>query len=185
MLLQQKRAVTALEVFLLLGIVFMSGFLLADDQNQDRPDSSQNMLLEKNTVAHLYFISPKGYHLEAEERLLDSHSAPALYAKALIEGLLEGPRGSGVRCIPENTRLLAVYVRDGLCYIDFSQEVSQGLPGGAEAEYMSIFALVNTLCLNVQDISSVKILIEGKEAETLGGHVDLTYPFGADMTIIR
>ncbi|ACL04745.1 conserved hypothetical protein [Desulfatibacillum aliphaticivorans] len=169
---------------LVLGLLFPAGILYAD-QTSSESGAEQGAQQERTGVAHLYFISPKGYHLAAEDRRLEADQAPALHAKALIQALLDGPRGDGLRCIPEDTRLLAVYVRNGLCYVDFSREISQGLPGGAEAEYMTVFALVNTLCLNVQDISSVKILIEGKEAETLGGHVELTYPFGADMTIIR
>ncbi|MBI9075980.1 MAG: GerMN domain-containing protein [Desulfatibacillum sp.] len=185
MQLRWIKTVAALGIMLALGAVSFPGKPLAGPENQGSTFPEDRILEGENTVAHLYFINPKGYFLSAEERVVENRLTPALFAKTLIEELLDGPRGSGIRCIPKDSRLLAVYVRDGLCYVDFSQEIFRGLPGSAEAEYMTVFALVNTLCLNVQDISSVKILINGNEAETLGGHVDLTYPFGADMTIIR
>jgi hypothetical protein len=41
-------------------------------------------------------------------------------------------------------------------------------------EELTIASLVETLVENVPGISRVKILVEGKERETLAGHADLT-----------
>lgn len=151
-----------------------------DGQTQDmgRP------AMEK-TVVHLYFGDTHGAFLSAEKRVLENNPDPADYARSLILALLDGPKKDGVRCIPEGVRLNAVYVVDSTAFVDLSGEVNQGQPGGAGAEFMTVFSLVNTLCLNVADISAVKILIQGQEAPTLAGHVDIRFPFGADMTIIR
>jgi hypothetical protein len=50
---------------------------------------------------------------------------------------------------------------------------------------LTIYSLVNTLVLNLPEIDRIKILINGREATTLGGHVDLQFPFNANMLLIR
>ncbi|MBS1233295.1 MAG: hypothetical protein H6R42_949, partial [Nitrospirae bacterium] len=44
------------------------------------------------------------------------------------------------------------------------------------AEFLLLKGLYESIISNVQDIQDVKILIEGKETETLGGHLFLLYP---------
>jgi hypothetical protein len=45
--------------------------------------------------------------------------------------------------------------------------------------------MVNTLALNIPEIEAVKILIEGREAKTLAGHIDIRRPFRANMLMIK
>ena len=52
-------------------------------------------------------------------------------------------------------------------------------------ERLSIYSIVNSLILNVSEIQMVKILINGKDALTLAGHIDLRFPLKADMLLIR
>jgi hypothetical protein len=44
---------------------------------------------------------------------------------------------------------------------------------------------VNSLILNIPEIETVRILVEGKEEATLAGHVDLRFPFQANMLFVR
>ena len=39
--------------------------------------------------------------------------------------------------------------------------------------------------LNIPEIKWVKLLIGGKEVQTLAGHIDLEFPLEADMLLIR
>ena len=50
-------------------------------------------------------------------------------------------------------------------------------------ELASIYAVVNSLTQNVSKIDRVQILIEGAEAETLAGHIDLSRPFSEDLSM--
>jgi hypothetical protein len=58
-------------------------------------------------------------------------------------------------------------------------------PGGIKLELITIYSIVNSLILNIPAIDAVKILIGGREALTLAGHVDLRFPFKANMLLIR
>ncbi|MDP3260348.1 MAG: hypothetical protein Q8M34_07160, partial [Thermodesulfovibrionales bacterium] len=46
----------------------------------------------------------------------------------------------------------------------------------AAAEFLLLRGLYESLMSNVYDINDVKILIEGREMESLGGHLYLSYP---------
>ena len=51
-------------------------------------------------------------------------------------------------------------------------------------EMLAVYAIVNSVVLNVPEISAVGILINGGPLETLNGHVDLRRPLLADSSLI-
>jgi len=68
-----------------------------------------------------------------------------------------------------------VYLVDpGLAVIDLNGAFAQGHRSGVLVEELTIFSLAETLSANIPGITRVKILVEGKETESLAGHVDLT-----------
>ena len=134
----------------------------------------------------LYFSSAGGDHLRAEERRIEAGD-PLAVAEALLAGLLQGPEGADlVSPIPKGTRLLHLFVtEEGIAYVDFSSELSASHPGGAAAERSTLYAIVNTLILNLKEIERVQIMIEGKPQATLAGHFDIRHPKTADLLLVR
>jgi hypothetical protein len=83
------------------------------------------------------------------------------------------------------TRLRSLFLfENGLAVADFSNEMSRAHPGGVWGERASIYAVVNSLTFNFPSIRRVKILVGGREAETLAGHVSLARPFGMDLSMV-
>jgi hypothetical protein len=74
---------------------------------------------------------------------------------------------------------------DGVAYVDLTPAVSADHPGGVRTELMTVYSIVNTLALNVSAVDRVKILVGGKEADTLAGHIDIRHPLQADMLLVR
>jgi spore germination protein GerM len=71
--------------------------------------------------------------------------------------------------------LRAVYVVDpGLVVIDFNAAFADGHRSGILVEELTIISLVETLSANIPGVTRVKILIDGRERETLAGHADLS-----------
>jgi len=134
----------------------------------------------------LYFSSVGGAHLRAEERRIEAGD-PLSAAEALLAGLLQGPEGADlVSPIPSGTRLLHLFVtEEETAYVDFSSELSASHPGGVAAERSTLYAIVNTLILNVKEIERVQILIEGKPQATLAGHLDIRQPQTGDLLLVR
>lgn len=76
------------------------------------------------------------------------------------------PRGSDIR---------SVYLVDpGLAVIDFNAAFADGHRSGVLEEELTIASLIQTLSANIPGILRVKILVEGKQRETLAGHADIS-----------
>jgi spore germination protein GerM len=76
------------------------------------------------------------------------------------------PAGAAVRNV--------YFVESGLVLIDVNSNFASGQTSGILAEELTLSSLVQTLASNIQGISRVKFLVEGKEASTLAGHADLS-----------
>jgi hypothetical protein len=70
-------------------------------------------------------------------------------------------------------------------YVDLNGSIREKHPGGTLAEILTIYSLVNSLVLNIKEIDTVKILIEGRETMTLSGHFDTRLPLKANMLLVR
>jgi hypothetical protein len=78
------------------------------------------------------------------------------------------PLGSG-------SEVRDVYLVDpGLAVIDLNAAFADGHRSGVLAEELTVASLVQTLSANVPGVLRVKILVDGKERDTLAGHADLS-----------
>ena len=80
---------------------------------------------------------------------------------------------------PYNVRLLDLYMdKNGDVYVDLSDELRKNFNGDASEEYQIIAGLYKNIKTNIPDFKSLKILVGGKEAESFGGHIDISNPIG-------
>ncbi len=100
--------------------------------------------------------------------------------KAVIESLREEymPADAGKlklnTAVDENIKFNDIYLKDSTVYVDFK---SEGLNGGSLQESMLITQIVETLTDSFSEVKDVRLLIDGKESETLMGHIDISQPF--------
>jgi len=157
----------------------------AEDQFKQNVQITDTEYSDK-LVVHLYFSDKSNSFLTAEERTLVHSDNPAEFAKIIIEALIDGPMKGFMRTIPAGTTIRALYVtRDRTAYVDISNAIKDSHPGGIKSELFTIYSIVNSLILNIPEIDAVKILIGGRESMTLAGHIDLSFPFKANMLLIR
>ncbi len=80
---------------------------------------------------------------------------------------------------PYNAKLLDLYMdKNGDVYVDLSDELRKNFQGDASEEIQIIAGLYKTIKTNTPNFKSLKILIDGKEAESFGGHIDISNPIG-------
>jgi len=65
-------------------------------------------------------------------------------------------------------------VDPGLAVIDLNAAFADGHRSGVLVEELTLTSLIHTISINIPGIVRVKILVDGKERETLAGHADLT-----------
>ena len=71
------------------------------------------------------------------------------------------------------------FVKNGLVVVDFNSAFAEKHPSGILAEELTIASIVATLRANNSEIHTVKILVNGKDRETLAGHADIETPLDA------
>jgi hypothetical protein len=77
--------------------------------------------------------------------------------------------------IPQGADVRSVYLVDpGLAVIDLNAAFADGHRSGVLSEELTVASLIQTLSANLPGILRVKILVEGKERQTLAGHADLS-----------
>ena len=158
----------------------------AGPEREDMPLPGGMSAPTQKSPVHLYFASRNSYFLMAEQRVVLHPDDPVGLADTIVNALIKGPQKGLLKTIPADTRLKALYITpDGTCYVDLSEAVRNNHPGGSKSELLTIYSMVNSLVLNVPEIERVQILIEGNQAPTLAGHIDLQLPVKADMLLIR
>ncbi|MFZ1010535.1 MAG: GerMN domain-containing protein [Candidatus Sulfotelmatobacter sp.] len=77
--------------------------------------------------------------------------------------------------LPRGADIRGIYLVDpGLAVVDVNAAFADGHRSGVLAEELTVASFIQTLAANVPGILRVKILVEGKERETLAGHADLS-----------
>jgi hypothetical protein len=77
--------------------------------------------------------------------------------------------------LPPGADIRGIYLVDpGLAVVDINAAFADGHRSGVLAEELTVASFIQTLAANVPGILRVKILVEGKERETLAGHADLS-----------
>jgi spore germination protein GerM len=129
----------------------------------------------------VWFAAQQEDALVSERRRVSPGLTPVERAKASLQELIAGPKSQALRTVPTEVKIREIFIDDqGTAYIDFGEALSQTHPGGPWVEMVTIRSVMQTLAANVPEIKRVQILIEGREVETLAGHVDIRRPL--DMT---
>ena len=168
-------------------ILFLNVFAKSPVGNSiDRNGRILSPQISNKSVAHLYFADKENNFLSAEKRILFYSDDTVDACRAIIVALIEGPKQGLMRTIPADTKLRAAFItEDATAYVDLTESVRDKHPGGSQSELFTIYSIVNSLILNISEIDSVKVLIGGHESMTLAGHVDLRFPFKANMLLVR
>jgi len=131
----------------------------------------------RHISATFFYVAAAGDALIPVEQNVTYAASPTTQARHIVERQL-GPAPAGqVSAIPAGTTLRALYLTGrGEAYVDVSREIVFGHPGGSLHEFLTVYAIVNALTVNLPDITAVQVLVDGHEVDTLTGHLDLRQP---------
>jgi spore germination protein GerM len=136
--------------------------------------------------AHLFYVAEDGTTLSSVERDIAFGDGTLEQARLLVAAQIAPVTEPTVSAIPPGTTLRALFLGDhGEAFVDLSREVMTAHPGGTVNELLTVYTIVNALTENMPAITSVQILVDGKEVETLAGHVDLRQPIARSTAHVQ
>ena len=143
-----------------------------------------------STTAHitatLFYGSPDGQTLVPIRREVPLAEGVVAQGRQILISQL-GPAPAGQQSvIPAGTQLRAFYVTEqGDAFVDLSNHITTAHPGGSLTELLTVYALVNAVTANLPAIQRVQLLVEGKEVDTIAGHVDARRPLSRDTSLVK
>ncbi len=140
----------------------------------------------RKITATLYFVSEDGMSLVGVQREVAFGETVLDQAKQIVTAQLAAGPAPLVSAIPPSTTLRAIYLTErGDAFVDLSATARTAHPGGALDELFTVYSIVNALTTNLPAVKRVQILVEGKEVDTLAGHVDLRHPLQKNLKWVR
>jgi hypothetical protein len=136
--------------------------------------------------AHLFYVAEDGMRLTSVERDVAYGEGSLEQAREILSAQMAPAAEPFVSAVPQGTTLRALFLTErGEAVVDLSREAASTHTGGTVAELLTVYTFVNVLTTNLPAITSVQLLVDGKEVETLAGHIDLRRPLAPNPDYVR
>lgn len=146
------------------------------DIDEGRPVMKVTVFLAKTTDTGTYLVP-----VEID---CDTTANPMDFA---IKALFESKDSKEYfHVIPDDAKLInPITVNDNVAFVDLNKAFIDNFNGGSAMESLTINAIAHTVVENSDgSVEKVKILVEGKDVETLGGHLELLDPIEPDGVLL-
>jgi len=135
--------------------------------------------------AQLFYVSEDGVRLTSVEHDVTYAEQAVDQAREILKAQIAPVDPPLVSAVPPGTAIRALFLMpQGEAFVDLSPEFASAHPGGSVNELLTIYALVHALTINLPAVTSVQLLVGGKEVDTLAGHVDLRRPLTKNLQLM-
>ncbi len=149
------------------------------------PPTKNNVAKKEKQEVILYFSDANERFLVPEKRYIPKEESTEDKAKEIVRALLDGSKTKLINTFPEKVTLESIKIDNKqTAYVSFDKNLIKFHPGGSASEMATIYSLTNTLTRNISSIKRVKLLIDGKEIESIKGHIDTIQPFGMNKDLL-
>jgi len=183
----RRTALGSLVVLVIVALVWMVAAIAPRTPLRSTPAAASPAAAtvsgpERKIKATLYYISEDGLSLPGVQREVPFADSIEEQARRIVESQLGDAPAPYASPVPAGTSLRALFIgQRGEAFVDLGGDIRTKHPGGALFELFTIYAIVDALTVNLPAITRVQILIDGKEVETLAGHVDLRHPLHKNL----
>lgn len=141
----------------------------------------------RHITATLFVGTGEGQRLRAVQREVPFGEGPVEQGRQIVLAQLAATAEAPlVAVIPVGATLRSFYISErGEAFVDVGPEIVSGHPGGTTAEQLTLYAIVNAVAANLPAVTTVQLLVEGKEVDTLAGHVDIRRPLRRNDAILE
>ena len=141
------------------------------EENEDKKDKEDKDSEEASQTIKVYFSDDQAENLVERELDIELAEGESLEAKVL-ESLKAKPEDENVfNIVGEEIKFNSVIVEEKIATVDIS---SKSLEGSSTEEIFLKDGIVAALT-SLDSVGGVKFLVDGEEAETLMGHLDVSH----------
>ncbi|MFH2091065.1 MAG: GerMN domain-containing protein [Pseudomonadota bacterium] len=163
-------------------ILALTGLCVAQNKTYPEDISSAQALFE----GFVFFTDIQRISLKSEKIWFPSKMDEHKLGSKIINKLFEGPSQTNLEQVwPKGVKLNALFISDGKAWVDLDIGPKMTNDMDMRSELLAVYSLVNSLTLNISGIKMVKILVQGQEAATLAGHLDMGYFYKTNMLIVK
>jgi hypothetical protein len=176
-----RRPEALIALLLVLALAGACGKKKAEPQAQRSPlftgkEAQREVLLTLPSLDKPGFVQVK--------RSIYGTQSSVAQAKQILLALMAGPASDGSEagvapCFGPGASFRELFL-DGknMAVVDLPKATVDALPGGTSAEVATLYCVIRSLSMNLPGVSKVRFMVDGEEAESLRGHVDLRDPLG-------
>jgi germination protein M len=168
---------------LIITSIGFTGCEKKDTLSSNNNDKIKSIVLPKeknNSISlDLYFdgsTSKDKAEVIKEERLIDKEE---VIGEIIMQEFLKGPSNvSKLKpVLPKKTKLLSFSIKDGIAYVNLSNDAKFTMTPVKEEACLR--GILNSLT-QLSSVSKVKIMVDNKDINSLGGNYNISKPFGKD-----
>jgi hypothetical protein len=141
----------------------------------------------RHITATLFYTSADAQRLVAVQREVPFGEGTVDQGRQIVIAQLTMPPETPLMsAVPAGATLRGFYVSErNEAFVDLGPEIVAAHPGGSAAELLTVYSIVNAVAANLPALTQVQILVDGKEVDTLAGHVDLRRPLQRNDALLE
>ncbi|RMG74559.1 MAG: hypothetical protein D6710_01395 [Nitrospirae bacterium] len=184
-----KKTILAMILLFLIGVgIGVVYYYMVREEPQPVNTAQQKSGILTNYI-YLKIFYPMGGRVELVEKRIPEIMSQIRLAERVLKEYLDTAQELNTGVIPEGVRVEDLYLSsDGILYVDFNRAIERNFKGDIVDEYILIKSLYESIVSNL-DVQDVVVLIDHKEAETIGGHFLINKPlkrfFSEEQLIIE
>ena len=185
-----KKAIKILLCSMLVAsTVTIFGCEKKDEESVTNKEKLENLKLplQKDGFIQLgiYFDGTKdgsAVQVVKDERIINKEE---LIGETIMQELIKGPtvKSKLKPILPKETRLLSFSIKDNIAYVNLSKEAKIAM---SEAKEKSCLEAIAASLTQLPSVKKVKMTLENKDIDTIGGNFDVSKPFTKEgLTILK
>ncbi len=189
--IKKKSSFIYIGIFIVLILSLLYFFLGSPRLKKRNLIKTEKIIEKKEEKIEYSFFFPANdgdYLLLVKKKVIKKEDLIKQVREVVLE-LFKGPSENSEKLynpFSKKLKLNELYVvNNGIVVIDVNDAIHDKLLGGSDDELLTIYSIVNTLSYNFPFIRATQIIINGREAETLAGHIDISHPIRFDSRWIR
>ncbi len=149
--------------------MFLNGDMMVGimSDNDFIDNTGENVSFRQTVLLTVFYATRSGDSLSSVRLLVESNGIRSQEELA-TEQLIGGPgfeTDDYLATLPPDTKLNKIMIRDGICYVDLSEEFLSGVEGISDE--VTIYSLVNTLT-ELSTVNKVRITVDSASVKTYG-----------------